>query len=210
MVSCSLFNKLYSQKITLHQQIKFDRIKFDINKAQKLLNDYIPIKKVARIIKASETSLRNAISDNILKLPKDFKKISMNQTELVRLTMDGEYIDEFKNSHQAEVKLGVNRISIDKKQNNKIWYRYGFVFVEKSAYYNNDYVIEDIVQNHCKTFYMIDENMNILKTYTSLKDAVNDIEVSHSTYIINVLKGKKENVKGYKFIWKYKYDELLQ
>lgn len=201
---------LFGDKDVSLSDIQFDnfkRIKIDLIKAQQMLNDYVPFPKILKELNVSENSLRGIIKDNILKLPHRYKEITNNEFEVIQLTMDGEYIAEHKNATQASNVIGKH---VDLSGEKQLWYRCGYVFVRKEDYENNNYYIEDYVQNHCKTFYEIDDNGVILKTYTSLTDAKNDIGVTSVTFITRVLTHKQEKTRGHKFVWKYEYEKQTQ
>lgn len=174
----------------------FKTSNIDIVKAQSLLNQYMPIKQVGRELGRSGTMIYSLLNNGVLKLPKNYINISGGHTPMIQLTMDGEFVSEHKNGHSCVIN-GKKSGFCEKDKRDNVWYRNGYAWVKNEDYYNNDYNIEDIAINHCKTFYMVDDDFNVLKTFASLKDAKEYINTSSVSYISDVLKHKKRSNKRF-------------
>lgn len=187
----------------------FYKYKFSFSEVQEKLNKYTPIVQVARELNVTETLIRNMIKNKKVKLPDNFIKVVTKSYEIVQMTMDGEFIECFKNQSQAYKKLGIKPTMETVTHDNVVCFR-GFAWIRKEYYDKGDYKIPDFAQNHVKTFYEIDKNNNIIKTYTNLKNAMTDIGITSVIFIKDALKHKKDNTKGHKYIFKYEYENKQQ
>lgn len=177
--------------------------KLDLVIAQKLLNEHKTYKEIGKLMNTTEGCINNAIRDGRLILPENHTRIVRNIKSIVQLNMDGGYINTYKSSYEMQKELGY-----------KVTIQYGnqclngYYWVDEESYKNDNYKIPLFAKNHCQTFVHIDDNYNIIKTFNSIEEAKNYVGVSSTTYIKNVLLHKRENVKGYKFIFLKEYNKL--
>lgn len=178
--------------------------KLDLVTAQKLLNEYKTVKEISKIMNVGEGSINSAISQKRITVPKDRRIVIYNIKKIVQLDMDGNYINIFDSCYQIEKKL---KIKIMVKENS-LTFSKGFVWLDEQYYLSNKYKIPDITTKQCKTFIEIDDNYNIINTYNSLKEASEILNIPEK-YIRLVLKGERNITYGHKFIFLYKYYEIL-
>ena len=183
----------------------FYSINLNLKSIQEDLNNYKSIKAITRDYNTNETVIRTLIKNKILIRPEDHVKVVRMEKSIVRLSMDGEFIKRYKNPYEYTKETGF-KVAI-KKDNITICH--GDVFMTEEMYLDGNYTIPDIAQYYSKTFYMIDDNMQILKEYHSLIDAKNDVGCVNTSSISSVLKHKIKAIHNYKFIWKYEYDKQL-
>lgn len=189
----------------------FNRFKIDIDTLQKLVYKYTPMKAIAIELGCSATCIKSTLNTGIINIPKDYMNVIKRQKEVVQLTMDGEFVAEYKSSGIASKAIG-RKFTVSGCSNGcrNVICRCGYAWLTKEDYENGDYYIYDICQKHCKTFYKIDDNYNILNTYTSLKSACIDNGIISHANLTNALRGKTPKCKNNKYIFKYKYDEEIK
>ena len=181
----------------------FYAINLDLKQIQEDLNQYKPIKVIAREYDTNETVIRTLIKNNILIRPKDHVKVVRKEKSVIRLSMDGDFIKKYKNSNEYKKETGY-RVTL---KDDEVVICHGDAFITEEMYLRGNYVIPDIAQYYTKTFYMVDDDMKIIKEYHSLKEAKDDVKCANTSAISSVLKHKSKAIHNYKFIWKYEYDK---
>jgi len=177
--------------------------KLDIITAQKLLNENKSYTEIEKLMGLGNGCINSAVRDGRLNPPENHVRVVRNIKSIVQLDMDGNYINTYKSSHEMENDLGY-KVTI--QSGNQCLH--GYYWVEEEDYKNNNYEIPLFARNHCQTFVLIDENINIKETFKSLEDAKDYIKIKESRYIKNNLLHKQESVKGYKFMFLKEYNEL--
>lgn len=181
----------------------FNKIQFDLSYAQELLYKYHTYKQIAQKLGIHYCNIKRYVDNGTLKLPENFRNTSQNIKPFVQLSMDGDFINRYSSSTEMQKSEEFNGKKVTVKSKSVVC-QYGFAWVTEEDYLNGDFKIPDVTANHCKTFAMVTEDMEIMKTYTSIAEACNDIKLVHSTYLKHVLEGKRETVLGHRFKFLYK------
>ena len=111
--------------------------KFNDVEAQRLLDKYLSVIKVAEIMNCKPHVIYDAIYSKRLEYPKDY---TINcYTPVVQLDLDKNYINEYQSMAQAEKACGVKGISkaLSAKRN----YCGGYYWVNANDYHSNNYTI---------------------------------------------------------------------
>ena len=192
-------------------RVMFNRFKVDLNELQKLVSNYTPMKTIAKKYKVSETCIKTTLNTGVIDVPSDYIKVIRREKELIQLTMDGDFVAEYKNSNHAGKVLGKKLAFSDntmKEKHHNVICQHGYAWITKDNYLSNNYTIPDIAQKHCKTFYKINVNGDIVKIYKSLKEVKEDENITSATAITSVLRHSKIEYKDHKYIFKYEYENI--
>lgn len=117
-----------------------------------------------------------------------------------RYSLEGEFIDSFKNANKASRELNIDASSIIKAIKNKRGSVSGYLF------FNSLVKDKNVFEEYKKTAYRKpilkkDSEGNILKEYSSFTKAFNEEKVTKAKMTKNLKNTKDENG----FIWEYKY-----
>jgi len=116
---------------------------WDVDLAQKLINEYYSIKSIAKIINVPYTTLQSGIlrdSLNII-LPEDYHRRTNSQyKKIVCLTKDGKFIKEYYNITSAKIDFGNKKssnISICLLGKTETAYGYKWMYFDEYVKYKN-------------------------------------------------------------------------
>lgn len=170
--------------------------KFNDVEAQKLLNKYKSIPKVAKLMNISTHIIYDAIYNKRLEYPNGY--INDCNTPVVQLDLDLNYVNSYNSLKEASDITGCKNISecLLKKRN----YSGGYYWVKKSDYDSWNFTIA--IHRSAKFNKPVNQfslDGNFIKRFDSIKDAYKETG-ARCTDIYKVTQGTRRSCGGY--IWK--------
>jgi len=134
-------------------------------------------------------------------------KKGKNAIPIVRLTLQGEYIDEFESAAEARRVLGIQSRSISVACSGKYNTAGGFVWVYKKEYDKNKAASYYRKTNKpTKSVVQLTLNGEFIREWESITEAGDTLSVQPVS-ISKVCKGKRKKAGGYKWMYKKEYDK---
>lgn len=112
--------------------------KADILSCQSYLGQNYTIKEISKITKISEHILYHAMSNGLLVNSEKRRKNIYNKSEVIQLDKNGNYIAEFDSLYEVYKKKNWR---IGTLKENKCISGYGYFWLKKSDYENNEYIL---------------------------------------------------------------------
>jgi hypothetical protein len=124
--------------------------------------------------------------------------------QIIQLTKESEYIQEFPSINVASEILKINKEYISENARGKRKTTNGFIFIYKDNYTNNIITPENYKYNSkAKCVLKLDKSGNVLEEFDSVTNAMNNTGVKH---ISAVCRGERKSAGG--FTWMYKDEHL--
>ena len=191
--------QLFFPKInTIPDYIDFEYSnKFDDVLAQRLLNETMSIPKVAEIMKCDEHKIYDAIYNNRISYPDNYKNACFSP--VVQLDLNGNFIAVYDTIKGAIDKTGVMHIAyvLQKGRN----YSGGYYWIYKEDYDSRNYTLSEF---RSKKFLVpisqYDLEGNFIKRFDTIIEASKSMNCSNND-IYRVAIGERKHCKGY--MWKF-------
>ena len=171
--------------------------KFDDVLAQKLLNETLSVPKVAEIMQCSHHKIYDAIYNNRISYPDNYKNTCF--TSVVQLDLNGNFLAVYDTIKNAIDKTGVKHIAyaLQKGRN----FSGGYYWVYKKDYDSGNYTLSEF---RSKKFLVpinqYDLECNFIKKFDTIIEASKALNCSNND-IYRVAIGERKHCKGY--IWKF-------
>lgn len=174
--------------------------KFNDVKAQELLNKYMSVNKVAKIMKCSSYKIYDAISNNRIVYPDNYKH--EDWTRIVQLDLNENYIAQYDSISEAgRMNPDVSTVGISACLNNNRNYCSGYYWIKYNDYISNNYTIAKYRSiKFMKPINQYSMDGKLIRRYNNIIEASKDIGGVNSD-IYRVAIGKRKSYK--KFIWKF-------
>ena len=127
---------------------------------------------------------------------------------VVQLSLNNEYIAEFKNTHDIERELNIFNSSISLCCRGKQKTAGGYRWMYKNEYYNNINNLEPlniISENTSKPIIQLDMNYNYINEWKSLYDANKNTNINNITLCCQ---NKRNHAGGFKWMYKEDWDSF--
>lgn len=174
--------------------------KFNVVKAQMLLDSGKSIKQAAKDMKASTSMFYNAIKRGDIYYPSNYFDKHKQNREVVQLTLDGEFVCEYISIAEAKRVTGfmsINEVCLGSLNNSG-----GYFWVYKDKYIIGNYCIPD--KNNCivygRPLVQLDMSGKFIDKYESQKDAMDKTGINLSS-ISAGMRNSNGYCKGY--VWVY-------
>lgn len=172
--------------------------KFNDVLAQSLLNEYMSVTRVAEEMDCSTHAIYDAIYDNRISYPDDYKNNSYSS--VVKLDLNGNFLSEYNTIQNASVDTGINDRAIARCLQQGRNYSGGYYWVKKADYISGEYTLSEYRSKKFLTpVNQYDADGNFIRHFESIIEASNFIGCSNSD-IYRVITEERKTCLGY--IWK--------
>lgn len=183
--------------------------KLDINEAQELLNNGLSIIQVANSMGVKKERVSGAVFYKRLSLPDDYHCRYRNIRPVVKLDLNGRYIDRYNNITEACDKNNLNNSKhLWKCLNGKYLHdnnlRYGYVWLFEDDYIQGNYSVPKKYKfGYDRQIVQLTVSGEVVKFYNSILEAELETGFNKS----NIKKNANKNIKTANgFVWVYKED----
>lgn len=178
--------------------VNFDYAKkINIKKAQQLLNNGMKITEISKKLNVTEHRLYDAIRNNKLYYPKDYKK--SNNIKVVKLDLDKKYMETYDSYREAERQNNIKKGVIISAIFDKRYYAKGFYWIPEKNYLSGDYSIPARRDEKFESpVAQYDMKGKYIKSYQTIKEAAKENNTI-SFKIYEVATGKRKSVNGFKY-----------
>lgn len=145
--------------------------KFNVTKAQELLDSGMSIKQAAKVMSESGHKIYSAIYRGDMHYPDNYFLKHKQNKEVVQLTLDGEFITEYESIASASRNTGLK--SIGSVCRGELLHSGGYIWVYKDKYINGEYTLpkkEDCVI-YSRPIVQLTLDGDVIATHSSQKDA---------------------------------------
>lgn len=201
-----VIKEYFPQLKTIPSDLDIKRFyKIDVSQAQEMLNKNMKVKEISDVLCVKEHIIRNAISNGVLVFPDTYKEVNSQKRKVVQLNLNGDFIAEYESIAEASRKTGFK--SISKVVRGLLTNSGGYFWIYKEKYCKGDYKIPNIKDCQIveKDFYMINENKEIIREYTSIKKATEETGIKSITY---ALSKNNHYLGGYFWVKKSEYEQI--
>lgn len=128
--------------------------------------------------------------------------------EVVQLTKEGKFINEFKSISEAGKATSVDRSNISSALNGKSKNSGGFIWMYKEDYYNNGFKLENYIRSYNeKPIIQLTKKGEFVKEWYSIAEANEQTGINRSS-ISGVINGRRNIAGGFKWISKQDYEAM--
>lgn len=169
--------------------------KLNIKKVQSLLDDYVPIPQIAKILSINIHRIYDAIYAGKIQRPKNY--LNADHRPVVQLDLEGNYINEYSSLAEASRLTGVGAGTIQSALDRNSHYSRNYYWFDIDDYYKGTYQIFGMrFSKFMNKVDKYDKDNNYICSYDSILDAAQELG-TNSYSILRVVKGERKSIKGF-------------